>query len=278
MPTSRPFRFSLAGVALKVSALREGDRFVAPATGEGGDWIVKLPDAHYPGVPVNEFACMRLAAAAGIEVPETRLVHREEIDFDLPAQAWPGGEELAYAVRRFDRDRDRRPVHTEDFCQVLERAAEHKYRGSYESVARLVYRDGEDEPGLIEMVRRLVLDVLVGNTDGHLKNWSLLYRDSRWASLSPAYDIVCASAYRRPGEEIELALKLDGQRRASVVRTGALERLVRKAGAGHIEAGPVALDVARKVRDSWEEIFARPELPDPVRREVAERISFGLKQ
>lgn len=275
---SQPFRFSLAGVALKVSALREGDRFVAPATGEGGDWIVKLPDAHYPGVPVNEFTCMRLAQAAGVDVPEIRLVHREEIDFDLPPQAWPGGEELAYAVRRFDRDRDRSPVHMEDFCQVLERTAERKYRGSYENIARLVYRAGEDERGLIEALRRLVLDVLVGNTDSHLKNWSLLYRDPRRASLSPAYDIVCASAYRQRGEEVKLALKLDGQRRASVVRMGALERLVRKAGADHIDVGPIVLDVATKVRESWEEIFAHPELPEFIRKEVAERVSLGLER
>src|SRR5258708_18758710 len=97
-PEPRGWRFSLAGVALKFSALAVGDRLTAPAYGEGGDWIVKLPDPAYPQVPLNEHSMMSLASAVGIEVPEIRLVHRDELD-GLPDDVWPRSEEWGGSPR-----------------------------------------------------------------------------------------------------------------------------------------------------------------------------------
>ncbi len=92
------WRFSLAGVGLKFSMRHRGARFTLPAYGAGGDWIVKLPGTEHEQVPRNEFAMMTLASAVGIDTPEVRLVHRDEIDH-LPPRAWRGPEEWAYAVR-----------------------------------------------------------------------------------------------------------------------------------------------------------------------------------
>lgn len=64
-----PWRFSLAGVALKFSMLAQGDRLTVPAVGELGDWLVKFPDYRHDGVPRNEFAIMSLAKAIGIDIP-----------------------------------------------------------------------------------------------------------------------------------------------------------------------------------------------------------------
>jgi serine/threonine-protein kinase HipA len=77
---SAGWRFSLAGVGLKLSMLAVGDRLTLPAFGEGGDWIVKFPDPTFPDVPRNEHTMMLLAGEVGIEVPEVRLVHRDETD------------------------------------------------------------------------------------------------------------------------------------------------------------------------------------------------------
>ena len=60
---------------------------------------------------------MTLAGRSGIEVPEHMLVQRGELD-SLPDEAWPGSEELAYAVKRFDRLPDGSRIHIEDFAQV----------------------------------------------------------------------------------------------------------------------------------------------------------------
>jgi serine/threonine-protein kinase HipA len=126
-------RFSLAGVALKFSMLAQGDRLTLPAYGQGGDWIVKLPNRSYAEVPRNEFVMMRLAGRAGIDVPEVRLMRRDQLD-ELPDLVWPNHESWAYAVRRFDRAEDRSPVHIEDLAQVRGVYPEQKYEGNYETV------------------------------------------------------------------------------------------------------------------------------------------------
>src|SRR5205823_9099086 len=49
-----------------------------------------------------------------------------------------------------------------------------------------------------------------GNTDAHLKNWSLIYKDDINASLSPLYDQVCTIAWSDVPRA--LALKLSGRK------------------------------------------------------------------
>lgn len=221
------WRFSLAGVQMKFSMLQRGDRFTAPAHNEDGDWIVKLPDATFDDVPRNEHAMMELGRRAGLDVPETRLVHRGLIE-DVPASAWPRGEEWAFAVRRFDRAPGGLRIHMEDLAQVRGfYPGREKYLGTYETVASLIYR-GRDLGSLRELTRRLAFHVLIRNGDAHLKNWSLLYRDPRVPVLSPAYDLVATSVYRSDAED--LALKLGGSRRFEDVSYGTFAHLGRRLG------------------------------------------------
>lgn len=189
-PTDSPWRFSLAGVALKFSMLAQGDRLTVPAAGQHGDWLVKFPDYRHADVPRNEFAMMSLARAVGIDAPDVRLVHRDELD-GVPPRMWPNDEEWAYAVRRFDRlpDAHRTPVHIEDFAQVRDKYPQAKYEGTFETVVALAYR-GQDPAGLREAVRRIAFSTAIGNGDAHLKNWSLIYPDRRVPSLSP-FTISC---------------------------------------------------------------------------------------
>ena len=72
------WKFSLAGVAIKFSMIRRSDRLRLPASGTGGDWIVKLPDPTYGDVPRNEYAMMHLAYLSGIDTPEHLLVRRDD--------------------------------------------------------------------------------------------------------------------------------------------------------------------------------------------------------
>jgi serine/threonine-protein kinase HipA len=95
-------RFSLAGVQLKFSAVKEAaGGLTIPAQGVGGSWIVKLPSTRHGGIPENEFAMMTLAGMVGIDVPELQLVALEAIE------GLPDGigdlKGAALAVKRFDR-------------------------------------------------------------------------------------------------------------------------------------------------------------------------------
>ncbi len=250
------WRFSLAGVALKFSALVLNDRLTIPAYGEGGDWIVKLPDYRYPQVPLNEYTMMSLASAAGIEVPTIRLVHREEL-MGLPPDVWPGEEEWAYAIRRFDRDDLRGRIHIEDFAQVRNFYPEDKYSGNYETVAAFIYR-GHDIEALRQFTRRLVLIILISNGDGHLKNWSLIYRDARVPTLAPAYDLVATSPYiGRLDQPETLALRLEGSKRFSTVTVGTFANLQRRLGADGADLEEVAAQCVLDVEREWPQVSDR---------------------
>ena len=61
------------------------------------------------------------------------------------------------------------------------------------------------EAGLKEYVRRLVFNLMIGNGDMHLKNWSYVYPDGRTPELAPGYDFVATVPYL-PGDKLALNL------------------------------------------------------------------------
>ncbi|MFF2186466.1 type II toxin-antitoxin system HipA family toxin [Streptomyces sp. NPDC058155] len=267
-----PWRFSLAGVALKFSMLARGDRLTVPVGGELGDWLVKFPDYRHPDVPRNEFAMMSLARAAGLDVPDIRLLHRDELD-GLPDRMWPNDEQWAYAVRRFDRTSDGSGarIHIEDFAQVRDKYARDKYQSTFETVAALSFR-GHDVDSLREAARRIAFSLAVGNGDAHLKNWSLIYRDGRTPSLSPVYDLVSTVPYA-PGDEAEdLGLKFGGTKSFERVSLRAFDRLEaaldRRFTPSGAQLASVAEETARAVREQWpaheEALAGNPELREAV--------------
>jgi len=225
-PRADDWHFSLAGVQLKFSALREGRGMTIPVSGTGGDWIIKLPDARFPDVPENEQATMRWAEASGITIPEIQLIPVAEIS-GLPPEAVTVAGQTALAVRRFDRPLADRRVHIEDFAQILGLYPEQKYASyNYETLANLVYKLA-GESGLDEFIRRLVFVVASGNGDAHLKNWSLIYTDGVNARLSPAYDFVSTIQYQ--ADDL-LALNLARSKRWQDVTRESFLRLARKIG------------------------------------------------
>jgi len=201
---ARPYRFSLAGIQLKFSAVagRKGGLTI-PASGVGGTWIVKLPSIHFFQVPENEYAMMTLARKVGIDVPECNLIEINDVD-GLP-DLGPLQGSLALAVKRFDRGPDHIRIHMEDFAQVYGLYPEQKYdKVSYTNIANMVWILC-GERGLTEYIRRLAFSILIGNGDMHLKNWSFLYPDGRTPILAPAYDFLSTIPYL-PGDTLALTL------------------------------------------------------------------------
>ncbi|HWU86018.1 MAG TPA: type II toxin-antitoxin system HipA family toxin, partial [Kofleriaceae bacterium] len=184
-----PLRFSLAGTQLKFSVLyhAKGRGPTLPIDGRGGNWIAKLPSETYPNVPEHEYEMMRWAGRTGISVPEVELVTVGDIG-GLPIQLPP--DRRVFLSRRFDRPEGGGRVHQEDFAQIANvRAAERYGVLSHTSIARIV-REVAGEDDFDEVIRRTVFNVLIGNGDAHLKNWSLTYPDGVHARISPAYDLV----------------------------------------------------------------------------------------
>jgi len=187
-------KFSLAGVQMKFSMKGKDGRYNLSRGDELGDWIIKTPSTKHKDVPVNEYTAMRLASLVEVDIPEIRLVELDKLD-NLPPINLPD-ENLAFAIKRFDRENDRR-IHMEDFAQVLVKYPHEKYNAaSYEQIGRILYEfSGDGLADVQQFARRLLVNILLANGDAHLKNWSLLYADQVTPRLSPAYDIVTTSVY-----------------------------------------------------------------------------------
>jgi serine/threonine-protein kinase HipA len=258
-------RFSLAGVQLKFSALVEAQGgLTIPTCGVGGTWIAKLPSTRYAAVPENEYVMLALAQAAGVTVPEARLVPLGDLH-NLPQGAFAGEGKLL-AVQRFDRGPDEARIHMEDFAQVFGLYPNRKYgRASYEDIARVLWAEtGED--GITEFTARLAVTVLIGNADMHLKNWSLLYPDRRTPVLSPAYDMVSTIPYI---PELELALSLGGTKSMLDVDENRFRRFARKANLPDRLIAAVARETAQRLREAWVTHPATDLLPAAVRDAVS---------
>lgn len=261
-PTDRLFRFSLAGVQLKFSAIRNATGgLTIPVSGRNGDYIVKLPSTHFRHVPENEYAMMQFAADVGLDVPECRLVDLDQINgmpTDIPSTA----ETKAFVIRRFDRNDGEDRIHIEDFNQIYRQYPSNKYDNhDYNEMARDIYR-WMGLGAIQEFVRRLVFSMAIGNTDMHLKNWSLIYRDTRTPALAPVYDFLCTSAYAISGRN-ELALNLGGVKAFSMIDDETFDRFAKRADLSPRIVLTAAREMRERILDTWPQYRARlgEELP-----------------
>ena len=238
-----------------------------PATGSGGDWIVKLPSATYPAVPENEEAMLTLAGAVGIVVPEHRLLPLDSIE-GLP-DLGPFAGRKALAVMRVDLSAEG-PIHMEDLAQVFGLFPELKYEKV--GVARIadLIRLTMGDPAAQEFIARVAFIVLTGNGDMHLKNWSLLYPDGHTPALSPAYDLVSTVPYL-PRER--LALNLAGGKEFATVTRDRFRRLADRAHLPEHETLATVERIVGGVRAAWPRIRRDSELPE----EIAHRIDAHMK-
>jgi serine/threonine-protein kinase HipA len=124
-----------------------------------------------------------------------------------------------------------------------------KYQGAFETVGALAYR-GTDIKGLREFARRLTFNLLIGNGDAHLKNWSLIYRDGRTAELSPAYDLVSTAPYMT-GEVEDLGLKFGGSRRLDHPTWRDFLQLEKRLGAEGADLPAVVEDTVTRFEKEW---------------------------
>ena len=250
-------RFSLAGVQLKFSAIKKATgRLTVPASGMGGHWIVKLPSMAHEGISENEFSMMSLARSVGIDTPEFRLVDLEDIA-GLPE----GIGQLrgaAYAVKRFDRTDEGGKIHMEDFAQVFGLYPTDKYgKASSRNIAEVLWTE-TGEVGTVEFVRRLVFNVLIGNGDMHVKNWSVMHPGDGSVRLSPAYDFVSTLGYI-PNDQ--LGLKLVHTKEFAEVTWDELDRLAAKAGLPSRLVRTTASETIERFHAAWK--TDAPSLPIP---------------
>lgn len=169
-------------------------------------YILKPQTPEYRNLPEAEDLAMRIAEIAGVKTVPHALLRMNG--------------QFAYITKRIDRKitgKQRVRVQKyamEDFCQLDERLTADKYRGSYERCAKIVsrysVRTGLD---LSELFLRLVVSFVTGNSDMHLKNFSLIEPSpgSGIFVLSSAYDLLPVNLVM-PEDREELALTMNGKK------------------------------------------------------------------
>lgn len=257
-------RFSLAGVQLKFSAVRDKKGgLTVPASGAGGAYIVKLPSSSYEGVPENEFSMMTLARMVGIDVPPIDLVDVASIA-NLPDGIDKIGPK-AFVIERFDRLPDGQLIHIEDFAQVFGVYPEAKYKSANMRNIANVLAAESDLDDVAELVRRMTFNALTGNGDMHLKNWSLIYPDRINAALAPAYDFVSTIPYIK-NESAALNVS-----RSKGFDTFSVDELTHFAGKAALPEALV-LDTARETVALFREVWAKEKTNLPMAKTVTDAI------
>jgi serine/threonine-protein kinase HipA len=229
--TSEGLRFSLAGVQLKLSMLRKGEKLTAPVQEQAGDWIAKFDSPSFPHLPENEYSILEWARTAGFDVPKCHLHAVGDLDPDsellgVVRRIVAEGTKVL-AIRRYDRGSAGR-VHQEDFAQVVGLPPALKYEHIRHEDMAILVQQLIGEEAIEEYVRRLVLAIATGNGDAHLKNWSLVYPDRIRPAWSPLYDQVATVAWRAPARE--LALKLGGVKAFVRIDRRTFDRFAERAG------------------------------------------------
>lgn len=188
-PDDIPPGRTVSGAQRKLLAYEQGGRF-HPATADSpASHIAKFNDRTTPTFVRNEFLSLSLAAD---------ILGRDRVT-PFRTGFVEGFDEPSLIVTRFDRTAGGAKLRMEDMAQILARPRgnDHrgKYVGSYEEVADAITRhSARPLIDLDRFFRQLLLSVLIGNADAHLKNFSLLETPAGMR-LSPAYDLLNTLVY-----------------------------------------------------------------------------------
>ena len=177
--TSNPARFTLVSM-------------------EGG-YILKPPVREYPNMPELEQLTMLMASEFGIATAECGLIALED-------------GQRSYITRRMDRQSGKK-LHMEDMCQLTDRITEQKYRGSMEQIGKAILKYCSNPVfDTLRLFELILFCFITGNSDMHLKNFSLLYTPGGEVKLSPAYDLLPTNLLM-PEDTEESALTINGKKK-----------------------------------------------------------------
>jgi serine/threonine-protein kinase HipA len=157
-----------------------GARPKASVTDPAGDlWIAKFPSVHDEYDMAGwEKVTIELARRAGLYIPQTQV------------QKFSGNY-YTFLSKRFDRSEQQRRVHFASAMTLLgqQDGADFTTGASYLDLITVIQQQGSNvDNNLKELWSRIVFNILVKNTDDHLRNHGFLLHEGGW-ELSPAYDM-----------------------------------------------------------------------------------------
>lgn len=230
---------SLTGASGKVGLYYNEDtkEWYLPLGEAPSTHIVKQSHVRLKKIVANEQLCLLTAKYLGIEIPESFIVKTTGLD----------DEAVLFATKRYDRKVDGNcktlegmqipyRLHQEDFAQALGIASAEKYEKNDEHYLKKLFdiiRNYSSDPmtDSLKLWDICIFNYLVGNTDNHIKNLSLLYsEDLKRLRLAPAYDIVSTMIYE--GSTENMAMSIDGIYNLNELTRESFEREALNVGLG----------------------------------------------
>jgi serine/threonine-protein kinase HipA len=230
---------SLTGASGKAGLYYDGnhDEWYLPHGTAPSTHIVKQSHVRLESIVVNERLSMMTAGKCGLSIPGSRILntgHGKE-------------QEVLFATRRYDRlvDEDSRMIgtlpcpyrlHQEDFCQAMGLPASEKYEGKTPRYLQGMFdilRKYSSDPvrDQLQLWDTILFDYLIGNTDAHIKNFSLLYdKNLKRIRLAPAYDMISTSVYEQSARD--MAFHIGDARSLDDISKESFRIAARQAGLG----------------------------------------------
>ncbi|MGN0437534.1 MAG: HipA domain-containing protein [Lachnospiraceae bacterium] len=175
--------------------------------------IVKQSHVRLDGIVTNEQLCLMTAKNMGIEVPDSFVVNVGNGQ----------DEDVLFATRRYDRIQKENAkkvngftipyrLHQEDFSQAMGISSINKYERNHAGYLKKMFeilRKYSSDPiaDQLKLWDICVFHYLIGNTDNHIKNVSLLYgEDLQSIRLAPAYDIISTVIYESSTRDMAFSI------------------------------------------------------------------------
>lgn len=196
-------RLSLAGAQSKLPVLLIDGKIALPAPGQPTSHILKPPISRFEDTTENEYFCMSLASAIGLDVAAVEMRVVAERSFLL--------------ITRYDRAVDAggnvTRLHQEDFAQALGVPSHRKYASEggptfpdcFALLRRAATRPARE---ILKLLDAAMFNLIIGNADAHAKNFSLLHTGGG-VVLAPLYDLLSTIIY--PDLSAKLAMKIARQ-------------------------------------------------------------------
>ena len=233
-----------------------GARPKALVKDENGVYLAKFASAKDQLDVVSlEAAAMELGRRAGIEIAGSRLLAL--------------GSRKCLLVKRFDINEAGGRNHLVSMQSLLK--ADGYYYAGYRDMAEVIkHVSGFPARDLHKLYRQMVFNMMIGNTDDHLKNFIMLHNDEGWG-LSPAFDLVPNIGFNR---EHVLRIGLDN-------RPPDLETLLQEARHFGLKRRQQTVEVIRKVHEAvseWSTVFTACNVPEKDAQSIGKDINHRLKE
>lgn len=180
-------RASISGVQRKLLAVKEGDHYRPVKANELSTHIAKLASGNLKELLELEYLT---SLAARLLLPDDDIV-------EMTLCTLSSIHETALIIPRFDRTlTGKRLCHFEEFNQLLGHdSGDAKYEGDYETMGQFILNADHCAPvEAFRLYRRILVCLLIGNTDAHFKNFAM-FHTNEGLKLTPMYDLVASSIY-----------------------------------------------------------------------------------